>query len=194
MFFFFVFYSLDFSRGRRQLFPLTLNIQIGDNPRPLSNTPTGIQEEIMTNLASMIINRYQSAELLDAWNVSNVTSGYVPTTLRVRESLSEEWTNFSIINRTELRIPPSGCREQSPCEIQPVIIAYDSFDNVIEKLGARDRPWQIKATLINDTTAVLFGDTVDYVDGKAQFTQLTLSDIRSYKIQFTLIRPDGVSR
>jgi hypothetical protein len=165
-----------------------------DEPRQSSTGSTGIQGEILSNIAASVINRYQSGELVVAWRTLRVTNDSAPEHLIIQEPFSYVSYNLSVINRTVLTIPPSQCREQSPCTIQPVLVAYDSAGNVIKKLGSDERPWQIKATIVNQTEIELPGSTANYSNGQTQFSLFALPTIGSFEVRFTFISPDGVNR
>jgi hypothetical protein len=182
------------SRGRRQVSSILLYVEMRDDPRSSSTETSGIQGEILSNIASTVINSYQSGELKAAWEDLNITNGIPILNMNVQEPFDDSTVNLSVINRTELRTSPAECREQSPCTIQPVLIAYDADGNIIQKLGSKDRPWQVNATVINQPNIILSGGIANYSDGQTQYTLFSLPDMGSYQIQFTFIQPDGVSR
>ena len=181
-------------RRRRQVSTVLLNVEIRDEPRNSLTSSSGIQGEVLSNIASRIINNYQSGELTTAWQNLNITGNVIPINMSVQEPYSQSWVSLSIINRTRLVVPPAQCRQQSPCTIQPVLVAYDANGTVIQKLGSRDRPWQVKATVLNPPNATIIGDIANYSDGQTQFTIFGLPNMRSYQIQFTFLQPDGVTR
>lgn len=169
-------------------------VEIRDEPRNSLTSSSGIQAEVLSNIASNIINNYQSGDLQVAWLNLNITDSVVPINMSVREPYDQSEVPLSVINRTRLYIPPAQCRQQSPCTIQPVLVAYDANGTVIQKLGSRNRPWQVIATVINESNIVIQGAIANYSDGQTQYTMFGLPDIRSYQIQFTFIQPDGVRR
>ncbi|CAF3398838.1 unnamed protein product, partial [Rotaria sp. Silwood2] len=134
------------TRNRRQvssvLLPVKLQIELRDEPRSTSTAVSGVRAEILSNIASTIINRYQTGELQVAWRNLNITNGTVPSLLVAQEPFDNIADNLSIINRLLLVRPPSDCRQQSPCTFQPILIAYDIQGNVIQKLGSNEQPWQ----------------------------------------------------
>ena len=174
--------------------PVSITIEMRDEPRPSSTSSTGIQGEILSNIASSVINRYQSSELLTDWRRLNISGETIPISSSVQEPLDQSWTNLSIINRTELRVAPSGCRQQSPCTVQPVLVAFDAQGKIIDKLGSNDKPWQVRAILVNRTNFNPPSFTANYSNGQTQFTSFGLPDVGVYQVQFTFITPDGVSR
>ena len=186
------------SRLRRQvssvLLPVKLQVELRDEPRPSSTATTGIGAEILSNIASMIINRFQWGELATAWRSMNMTPGFPLSNMSVQEPFEEKLTDLSVINRTELIVSPASCREQSPCSTQPLLIAYDSEGHAIQKLGSGDRPWQVKASVVGRPNLILPGGIANYSNGQTQFTLFGLPSIGSYQIQFTFIQPDGISR
>lgn len=181
-------------RRRRQISSILLIIEMRDEPRSSSVVSTGIRGEILSNIAATMINSYQIGELQVAWKNLNITNGFVPINMTVQEPYDYTTTNLSVIKRIELQTLPAECREQSPCTIQPVLIAYDNEDNIIQKLGSKDRPWQIKATIINQPNVTIFGGIANYSYGQSQYNLFSLPSIGSYQVQFNLIQPDGISR
>ncbi|CAF1351069.1 unnamed protein product [Rotaria sordida] len=184
-------------RIRRQtssvLLPIKLQIELRDEPRTSSIASTGIRAEILSNIASTIINRYQAGELQVAWRNLNVTNGSFPSDLSAQEPFDNSSVELSIINQLLLVSPPRDCRQQSPCTFQPVLVAYDVAGNVIQKLGSNERPWQVKATVVGRPNLNLPGGIANYSDGQTQYILFTLPDIGTQQVQFTLIQPDGVN-
>lgn len=164
-----------------------------DEPRNSSVTNTGVRGEILANIASTIINSYQAGELQVKWQEMNITNGIVPNEMSVQEPFDYSTVELVVIDRIELVIPPDQCREQSPCGVQPVLVAYDSNNTVIQKLGSNDRPWQVRATIINQTNVRIGGAIANYSDGQTQYTLFSLSQLGAYQIRFNIISPDGVS-
>nr|ACD54600.1 fibrocystin-like protein [Adineta vaga] len=169
-------------------------IEIRDDPRTKATSTSGVSAEVLSNIASAIINSYQSGELKKTWADLNFTNGTSPFSLSVQEPFNYSTANLSIINRTKLKIVPDQCRQQSPCTIQPVLFASDSEDNIIQKLGSNDRPWQVKATIVNQPNVILPGAIANYTEGQTQYSLFGLPDIGVFEVQFTFIQPDGVNR
>ncbi|CAF4302405.1 unnamed protein product [Rotaria socialis] len=166
-------------RIRRQtssVVSVKLQMELRDEPRPSTTAATGIRAEILANIASAIINRYQAGELQVLWGILNITNGIITSNLTVQEPFQDFQVNLSVIAQLVLVTPPSDCRQQSPCTIQPVLIAYDVQGNVIQKLGSNDQPWQVQATLVYQPNVVLSGGIANYTNGQTQFTQLSLPD------------------
>lgn len=88
-----------------------------DEPRASSVSSGGVLGEVLSYLASSIINRYQTGQLLIAWKNVNVSGDILPTSLEVQEPFDTVSTPLGIINQTVLLGPPESCREQSPCTI-----------------------------------------------------------------------------
>ncbi|CAF4061170.1 unnamed protein product [Rotaria sp. Silwood2] len=181
------------TRLRRQVSSIRLNIELRDEPRTSSTSSGGVLGELLSNIASSIINRYQTGQLQTAWKALNLTGDIIPLSLNAQEPFDNTLSPLGIINRTVLLMPPANCREQSPCTIQPVIVAYDSAGNVIQKLGTNDQPWQVQGTVIGQSTQILYGGIANYSNGQAQFNSFSLPSIGSYQIQFTFLLPNGVN-
>ncbi|CAF4744424.1 unnamed protein product, partial [Rotaria socialis] len=183
-------------RIRRQTPPVVsvqLQMELRDEPRPSTTAATGIRAEILANIASAIINRYQAGELQVLWGILNITNGIITSNLTVQEPFQDFQVNLSVIAQLVLVTPPSDCRQQSPCTIQPVLIAYDVQGNVIQKLGSNGQPWQVQATLVHQPNVVLSGGIANYTNGQTQFTQLSLPDNGTQPVQFTMMVPYGVN-
>lgn len=165
-----------------------------DEPRPTSTGSTGVRAEILSNIVSSIMNRYQCGELQVAWMNLNIINGTVPSSMATQEPFDNNSTILSLINKLVLVTPPSGCRQQSPCTIQPVLVAYDIQEKVIQKLGSNDQPWQVKANLVDQPNSLITGGIANYSNGQTQFTLFTLPYIGTAEVQFTLIQPNGVNR
>jgi hypothetical protein len=147
----------------------------------------------MANMAAYIINRYHSQELQTLWASNSLCPGISPLSLSVQEPASQVSVPLSIISRVVLVTPPSSCRLQSPCDVQPVLVAYDAFGNVIQKLGSIDQPWQVVASVVGQPSIAVIGAIANYSAGQTQFTTFGLTAQGSYQIQFTFITPTGVS-
>lgn len=168
-------------------------MELRDEPRSSTTAATGIRAEILANIASSIINRYQAGELSDQWGNMTLTNNYAPTNLSVKEPYDDIEVELSIVYRLTLITPPDDCRQQSPCTTQPLLIAYDRQGNVIQKLGSNDRPWQVLASIVNQPNIILAGGTANYTNGQTQYNLLALPDNGTYEVQFTVIQPDGVN-
>lgn len=169
-------------------------VELRDEPRTSSTATGGILGELLSNIASSIINRYQTGQLQAAWRALNLTGGIAPTSLDAQEPFDNTSTPLGIINRTVLSTQPTNCRQQSPCTVQPVIVAYDAAGNAIQKLGTNDQPWQIQATVIGQYNVTVYGGVANYSNGQAQFQSFSLPDLGSYRVQFTFLQPNGINR
>lgn len=186
--------SSSSSRIRRQLAIYQLRVEIrSDPPRNLSSiNDTAVRDIYNTNAA--IINSYQSGQLLAQWAALNDSGGVVPVSLNVQEPLNQTSVPLSIISRVVLLTPPSSCREQSACDVQPVLVAYDAFGQVIQKLGSNDQPWQVVASVVGQPNVALVGAIANYSDGRTQYSAFGITVQGSYQIAFRFLAPNGVSR
>ncbi len=179
---------------RRQLSTFTLRIEMRFDPvNTLSSNSTNQTEQIL-NITASIINRYQSKQLQTDWLNYPALGNTPPSGLSIQEPLNETTVPLSIIDRIEIVSLPSSCREQSPCSIQPVLVAYDSSGNVIQKLGSISQPWQIKVTVVGSSNVPLIGAIANYTNGQTQFTSFGFPSMGTYQIQFSLVLPNGLSR
>ncbi len=147
----------------------------------------------MANITSIIINRYQSGELQSAWASFTGTNGTAPLNFTIQEPNNQTSFPLSVISRIVLVTPPASCREQSPCTIQPVLVAYDSEGNVIQKLGSIQHPWKVVASIVGQPNVTVPGGITNYTNGQTQFTNFGLPYIGTYQIEFTFVQPNGVS-
>jgi hypothetical protein len=147
----------------------------------------------MANITSIIINRYQSGELQRAWENCTGSNGTAPSNLTIQEPNNQTSFPLSVISRIVLVTPPSSCREQSPCTIQPVLVAYDSSGNVIQKLGSIQYPWQVIATIVGQPNVTVPGAITNYTNGQTQYNNFGLPYIGTYQVEFTFVQPNGVS-
>ncbi|CAF3664415.1 unnamed protein product [Rotaria sordida] len=183
----------NISRIRRQLSTIILTVEIRDDPVEVLSTNSIVETGSISNICSAIINRYQSGELHQAWAENPSTGNTTPIDLSIQEPFNQSSISLSIIHQIELAILPSSCREQSPCGIQPKLIAYDKDGNVIEKLGSNDQPWQIIASVVGDSNITLIGAIANYSNGQTQYTSFGLSAIGNCQVQFAFIQPNNVT-
>jgi hypothetical protein len=147
----------------------------------------------MANITSKIINRYQSGELQRDWANCTGTNGTTPSNLTIQEPNNQTTFPLSVISRIALVTPPDSCREQSPCTTQPVLVAYDSAGNVIQKLGSIQYPWQVVASIVGQPSVTVPGGIANYTNGQTQYTNFSLPYIGTYQVEFTFVQPNGVS-
>lgn len=185
--------SIDFShisRIRRQtlLNTIQLRVEIRDDPPPNLNTGTSGSSNI-SNITASIINQYHAQSLQEAFeNLTNVTV----LSLSIQEPQNQTTVALSVIERLELKFPPSSCRLQSPCDVQPVLVAYDPSGNIIDKLGSNDQPWQVVGTVISPSGVTAFGAIANYTNGQTQYTSFGLTSTGSVQVKFSFVSPYGV--
>ena len=92
------FRSFSGRRRRRTFEPLILQIEMRDEPRNNSAINTGVRGEILSNIASTIINSYQSGELQVKWEQANMTNGVVPNEMSVQEPFDYSTVELSVID------------------------------------------------------------------------------------------------
>lgn len=172
-----------------------LTVEIRDDP--ILNLPSDsntIPTEQISNICSAIINRYQSGELQQTWSEHPSTGNTTLIDLNIQEPYNQTSVSLSIIDHIELVTYPSACREQSPCGIQPKLIAYDQYGHIIDKLGSNDQPWQVIATIVGDSNITLVNPIANYSNGQTQYTLFGLSDIGNCQVRFSFIQPNNVTR
>ncbi|CAF4811583.1 unnamed protein product, partial [Rotaria socialis] len=77
---------------------------------------------------------------------------------------------------------------------QPVLVAYDTSGNIIEKLGSNDQPWPVVASILGSSNASVHGAIANYSDEQTQFSTFGATATDSYQIRFAFILPRGVNR
>ncbi|CAF0853204.1 unnamed protein product [Didymodactylos carnosus] len=175
---------------RRQLSTITLQVEIRGEPDNYTTDNSTAQAQQISDVCSHIINSYQSGQMNDACQNN---SNFSLSSLSVQEPLDQVTNLLGIINRLVLVTPPANCREQCPCNQQPVLVAYDRLGNIIQTLGSKEQPWQVNASVVGQPNINLIGATASYQNGQTQFSTFGLPYQGSYAIQFTFIQPNGVS-
>jgi len=178
---------------RRQSPVTTLRVEIRDNPIYNISANSTNQTSQIQNILSTIIDAYQSGQLQTVWLASSATGYTAPVSLSVQEPLNQTTVSLSVISRIALVVPPELCREQSPCTIQPVLVAYDSNGNVIQKLGSDNQPWQIVASIVGQSNVNILGAIANYSNGQTQYTTFGFSSLGTYQVQFSFIPPNGIN-
>ena len=171
-----------------------LLVEIRDEPQRALIKRVDIRDRIMFNIGSYMIDRFQTKELMNDWVRLNITNGKAPGAAVVQQPLDEELMNLRVFDHFELVTPPSECREQTPCAIQPVLVAYDPDGNLIENLGSKDRPWQVEAIILNQSNPVLPAIVTAYFGNQTQFTNFYFPNIGSFQVEFRLLKPEDSSR
>lgn len=185
---------MSYSRIRRAVPTIALNVEIRDDPSTNLVTTNSDSTESISNICSAIINRYQSGELHQAWATNPSTGNTTPIDFNIQEPFNQTSVSLSIIYRIELVTPPSSCREQSPCDVQPKLVAYDENGNVIDKLGSNEQPWQVIGSIVGDSNVTIVGAVTTYSNGQTQYTSFGLSSTGNYQVEFAFIQPNNVSR
>ena len=171
-----------------------LQVDIREDPvTNLSNADTSAAPSIR-NTTSIIINAFQSGEMQERWRNHSATNGSAPSTLMIQEPFNNTNVPLLVISRVVLVTPPSSCRQHSPCDVQPVLVAYDDSGNVIDKLGSNDQPWQVEASIVGGSGAQVVGGIANYSDGQTQYTRFGVTALGTYAFEFRFVTPYGVSK
>lgn len=188
--------NISCSRIRRQVSnALTyVRVELSEDPSPSLSNPTPTVQQATLNLTAIVINGINSGEIASRFQSSTATGGVAPVTYSIQEPGNLTTTNLSIIYRVELVQQPVGCREQSTCDTQPKLIAYDRNGNVINQLGPNGQPWQIEASIVGQTGVSVIGGIANYTNGQSQYTNFGVSTVGSYLFSFRFITPFGVTR
>jgi len=181
------------TRVRRQIQTIQLRVELREDPPRNLSTNNGSSAQSTLNMNAQIINLFQSGILQERWRNNNDTNGLVPVSMTVQEPLNQTSVELRIIDRVALIVPPSSCREQSPCDVQPVLVAYDALGNVIQKLGSNDQPWQVVGSVVGQPNITVLGSIANYTDGQTRYTRFGISTLGSYQFEFRFISPTGVS-
>lgn len=181
-------------RVRRQSAPIQIRVEIREEPVPILSMDNGTAAQSTMNMNSMIINAYQSGVLHERWRNHVDTNGTAPLSLTIQEPRNDTTVELGIINRLALIIPPSSCRERSPCDVQPILVAYDAMGNTIDKLGSNDQPWQIVASVVGQPNVGVIGAIANYSQGQSQYRTFGVTQLGSYQIEFRFLTPNGLTR
>ena len=168
---------------------IQLRVEIRDDPPPNLSSGSSSSSSNIAQTTASIINRFQS-QSLQASFATHTGSSYL--TLSVQEPENQTTVQLSVIDRLVLVIPPSSCRLQSPCDVQPILVAYDTSGNIIKKLGSNDQPWQVVATVISPNGVNAIGAITNYTNGQTQYTSFGLTSTGSVQVNFSFISPYGV--
>lgn len=164
-----------------------------DPPRNLS-ADNGTAAQSTLNMNAKIINLFQSGLLQEQWRNFSGSGGLAPVSLTVQEPGNQTTVELKVIHRVALIVPPSSCREQAPCDVQPVLVAYDALGDPIQKLGSNDQPWQVVGSIVGQPNISVIGAIANYSNGQTQYTRFGVSILGSYQFEFRFISPTGVSR
>ncbi|CAF3397266.1 unnamed protein product, partial [Rotaria socialis] len=180
------------SSSRSLLATYYLEVQIREEP-PSTLSGNNLALSVATyNLNAEIINRYQSGNLTEQWQNDPVLNATSIIEFGVQEPQNQTTAYLSMINQLVIERQPGICRERSPCETQPVLIARDSAGHIITKLGSNDQPWQITATIIGSPGVGVVGGIANYSSGQSQFTTFGINATGTYQVQFSIITPRGI--
>ncbi|CAF3637436.1 unnamed protein product [Rotaria sp. Silwood1] len=184
------------TRIRRQLALVSsfnLTVEIREEPTANLSDSNNASSTAISNINSNIINLYQCGALQAAWAADPVLNVTSIISLGVQEPQNQTTVLLSLINRLVLEVSPSGCRDRSPCDVQPKLVAYDSSGNVIDKLGSNDQPWQVIASVIGSSSVGVVSAIANYSSGQTQFTNFGITGTGSYQVTFAFLTPRGVS-
>ncbi len=179
------------SRIRRQTFLNTIQLRVELRDDPSTNLNTAPNTNIVT-LNAAIINQYQCGSLQTTFDSMTNTMSVTPLTLNVQEPNNQTTVALSVISQLVLITPPSGCRAQCACDVQPVLVAYNTTGYVIDKLGSNDQPWQVVATVISPAGVSVIGAIANYSQGQTNYTAFGVTANVTVIIQFSFISPYGV--
>ncbi|CAF2963963.1 unnamed protein product [Rotaria sp. Silwood2] len=163
-----------------------------DPPATLSSNNQASSTQI-SNINSRIINLYSAGELQTAWAADPVLSVTSLISLDVQEPGNQTTVSLNVLYRLVLVTPPSSCCAQCACHVQPVLVAYDSSGNIIDKLGSNDEPWQVVASVVGSSGVSTIGAIANYTNGQTQYTLFGVTATGSYQIQFAFLTPRGIS-
>lgn len=189
--------SLLFSRVRRQLVNVAtiyLRVELRNDPPASLSVGNPVSSEEIANLTSTLINGFQSNETQQVWINHPATGGSFPVTFSIQEPKSHDTISLSVISRLVLVNPQGSCRLHTPCDTQPKLVAYDASGNVIDKLGSKEQPWQVIASVVGQSGVNLIGPIANYTGGQTQYTNFGISATGSYRIEYRFLTPNGVSK
>ena len=148
----------------------------------------------MSQLDAKISNMYLTGNLQQQAQVLNFTLA----TMDVQHFNSNQTlkTIYKIAT-IQVQTQASGCRAQSPCSTQPVLVVLDENGNLASNIGTTDYPWLIQAQInstSNPNVSLLFQTQCQVVNGYANFTQLGVSDlVDNLVISYSFALPQGLN-
>ncbi|CAM2722167.1 unnamed protein product [Rotaria socialis] len=175
------------TRLRRLTSSTDMKIEIREDPSVNLTLYSTAKNDALLNVTANIANRFQSGEMQVTWAQNPATNNTSPTGLTVQEPFSQTNDAMKVISYIILATQPSFCRVQSPCTIQPVIVAYDSAGNIIQKLGSISQPWKAVASVVGQSNVNLSGSVANYSTGQSQYSLFGLPSVGTYQVQFTIV-------
>ncbi|CAF0756351.1 unnamed protein product [Brachionus calyciflorus] len=185
------------SRRKRQASSVRyFELVIFDNPSNQSSFSSDdeLSAKSLMELSANVSNLFTTGQLQEmAANILNISLA----ALTVEKPLSNSTSEIRKLDKIQIIREASNCREQSPCQIQPIVLLLDDKNQPVIGLESSSNPWIIKATLVfktNQNSEIIFESEVALQnDGFVQFKNLGISDITSsFIIKYELIPPTGI--
>ena len=134
-------------------------------------------------------------------NGTNTTMTYYEKQLQEekdKENNRQPTTQFYIPKKLVMTVEPSTqSNETVPLPIQPELRMFDVQDRWVQNLGTSRAPWMVTVSLVaghGDPDARLEGIlTVPFINGTANFSDLSISHNGSYMILYEVTYPSTVS-
>jgi hypothetical protein len=114
-----------------------------------NRTELNAQTDAINAMAQTIVNLYTTGNLQqNALSMFNLTL----STLDVQQ-VNQTLTQIGITSGLVVVTEPSGCRAQSPCDVQPIVCAVDKNGNRLAGISGSYYPWRVVASLNSTTPA-----------------------------------------
>ncbi|CAF0939901.1 unnamed protein product, partial [Brachionus calyciflorus] len=185
-------------RRRRQISSTKyFELVIFDNPSNQStfNSQDQISANNLNDISANISSLFSTGQLQQlASSVLNINL----SSLNVEKPLANSSSEIRKLDQIKVIREASGCREQSPCQVQPIIVLLDDNNQTVTGLESLTNAWTIKATLLSSTNPnaeIIFEKEVSLQnDGFFQFKNLGISEItETFNIQYELVPPTGMT-
>lgn len=97
---------------------------INENPKPAASDPVLALIETLAAIEASVTNQFVTGQLSDKaaamFNVSIDTMS-----LQKVEKVNSSIVEINKMNTIRVLVQPSGCRQQSPCDVQPAVVLID---------------------------------------------------------------------
>lgn len=175
-----------------------VELTIFDNPVTDLNNKDEIKNRNgdLSALSASVINQFLIGEL-QAKAKSKFNIDLVGLSVQKPDSNGTD-AKISKLSKIQVLQNADKCRELSPCEIQPILVALDENGEQVMNIGSDEQPWTLVATIVNSSNPTL---TIVYQteanldnEGFIKFTNLGVSDVAgSFRIKYEFKTPIGVN-
>ncbi|KAK0070514.1 fibrocystin-L [Biomphalaria pfeifferi] len=178
-------------RRKRETTTVTMTIQVEISNEPGENS-TSVNSTTNFNLTAITQQISDQIEKQGFDNVLNVT--VLSMSIQEPGALNNESVPLQTPAKlVQVTNPVGDVAERMPLKVQPTFKIVDNYDNVVKSLGYMSTPWVITASIKDDSNyqSKMKHNSVQFVNGWANFTDLTILLRGSYIIEFTITSPEN---